>query len=169
MFSSLDRFSKQEYNTFRYLPNSYLANERGAVMEKNIGRLVKKASNQLGREFDQFAKPFDLTGMQMSIIDFISYGLKEEYFQQDIEKEFNIQRSTTTVLLQRMEKKELIYRQVSQKDARQKSVHLTQKAQDLVAECRSYFQLQEKELEERFSEDEIAIFEKILDYYVKKK
>ena len=138
-------------------------------MEKNIRRLVKKASNQLGREFDQFAKPFDLTGMQMSIIDFISYGLKEEYFQQDIEKEFNIQRSTTTVLLQRMEKKELIYRQVSQKDARQKSVHLTQKAQDLVAECRSYFQLQEKELEERFSEDEIAIFEKILDYYVKKK
>ena len=138
-------------------------------MEKNIGRLVKKASNQLGREFDQFAKPFDVTGMQMSIIDFISYGLKEEYFQQDIEKEFNIQRSTTTVLLQRMEKKELIYRQVSQKDARQKSVHLTQKAQDLVAECRSYFQLQEKELEERFSEDEIAIFEKILDYYVKKK
>ncbi|MBM6697171.1 MarR family transcriptional regulator [Streptococcus alactolyticus] len=138
-------------------------------MEKNIGRLVKKASNQLGRELDQFAKPFDLTGMQMSIIDFISYGLKEEYFQQDIEKEFNIQRSTTTVLLQRMEKKELIYRQVSQKDARQKSVHLTQKAQDLVAECRSYFQLQEKELEERFSEDEIAIFEKILDYYVKKK
>ena len=138
-------------------------------MEKNIGRLVKKASNQLGREFDQFAKPFDLTGMQMSIIDFISYGLKEEYFQQDIEKEFNIQRSTTTVLLQRMEQKELIYRQVSQKDARQKSVHLTQKAQDLVAECRSYFQLQEKELEERFSEDEIAIFEKILDYYVKKK
>ena len=138
-------------------------------MEKNIGRLVKKASNQLGREFDQFAKPFDLTGMQMSIIDFISYGLKEEYFQQDIEKEFNIQRSTTTVLLQRMEKKELIYRQVSQEDARQKSVHLTQKAQDLVAECRSYFQLQEKELEERFSEDEIAIFEKILDYYVKKK
>lgn len=138
-------------------------------MEKNIGRLVKKASNQLGREFDQFAKPFDLTGMQMSIIDFISYGLKEEYFQQDIEKEFNIQRSTTTVLLQRMEKKELIYRQVSQKDARQKSVHLTQKAQDLVAECHSYFQLQEKELEERFSEDEIAIFEKILDYYVKKK
>lgn len=139
------------------------------LLWKNIGRLVKKASNQLGREFDQFAKPFDLTGMQMSIIDFISYGLKEEYFQQDIEKEFNIQRSTTTVLLQRMEKKELIYRQVSQKDARQKSVHLTQKAQDLVAECRSYFQLQEKELEERFSEDEIAIFEKILDYYVKKK
>lgn len=138
-------------------------------MEKNIGRLVKKASNQLGREFDQFAKPFDLTGMQMSIIDFLSQGLKGEYFQQDIEKEFNIQRSTTTILLQRMEKKALIYRQVSQRDARQKSVHLTDKAKSLVEECRSYFRNQEKELEKHFSEADIAIFEKILQYYMKEK
>ena len=138
-------------------------------MEKNIGRLVKKASNQLGREIDQFAKPFDLTGMQMSIIDFLSQGVKEEYFQQDIEKEFNIQRSTTTVLLQRMEKKVLIYRQVSQQDARQKSVYLTEKAQGLVEECRSYFRNQERELEKNFSEEDIAIFEKILKYYMKEK
>lgn len=119
-------------------------------MEKNIGRLVKKASNQLGREFDQFAKPFDLTGMQMSIIDFLSQGVKEEYFQQDIEKEFNIQRSTTTVLLQRMEKKALIYRQVSQQDARQKSVHLTEKAQGLVEECRSYSETKKKSWKKTF-------------------
>ena len=138
-------------------------------MEKNIGRLIKKASNQLGREFDQFAKPFDLTGMQMSIIDFLSQGIKEEYFQQDIEKEFNIQRSTTTVLLQRMEKKALIYRQVSQQDGRQKSVHLTEKAQGLVEKCRSYFKNQEKELAKHFSEEDIAVFEKMLQYYMKEK
>lgn len=105
----------------------------------------------------------------MSIIDFLSQGVKEEYFQQDIEKEFNIQRSTTTVLLQRMEKKVLIYRQVSQQDARQKSVYLTEKAQGLVEECRSYFRNQERELEKNFSEEDIAIFEKILKYYMKEK
>lgn len=138
-------------------------------MEKNIGRLLKKASNQLGREFDQFAKPFDLTGTQMSIIDFLSHEEKEEYFQQDIEREFNIQRSTTTVLLQRMEKKDLIYRQVSQKDARQKSVHLTEKSRNLAQECRAYFSSQEKELEEHFQADEIEIFEKILHYYMREK
>ena len=60
-------------------------------MEKNIGRMVKIASNQLSREFDKFAKPYDLTGTQMSIIDFLSHDWKEEYFQQDIEKEFNIE------------------------------------------------------------------------------
>ena len=56
-------------------------------MEKNIGRFgQKRQAINWGREFDQFAKPFDLTGMQMSIIDFLSQGVKEEYFQQDIEK-----------------------------------------------------------------------------------
>ena len=49
-------------------------------MEKNIGRMVKIASNQLSREFDKFAKPYDLTGTQMSIIDFLSHNWKEEYF-----------------------------------------------------------------------------------------
>ena len=48
-----------------------------------------------------------------------------------------------------MEKKVLIYRQVSQQDARQKSVYLTEKAQGLVEECRSYFRNQERELEKK--------------------
>src|SRR5699024_12572710 len=105
-------------------------------MEKNIGRMVKIASNQLSREFDKFAKPYDLTGTQMSIIDFLSHDWKEEYFQQDIEKEFNIQRSTTTVLLQRMEKKGWIYSHFTQKDPCQKSVRLTQKTKELLEERR---------------------------------
>ena len=125
-------------------------------MEKNIGRMVKIASNQLSREFDKFAKPYDLTGTQMSIIDFLSHDWKEEYFQQDIEKEFNIQRSTTTVLLQRM-------------DARKKSVHLTEKALALVDACQDYFVSKNAELENQFTEEEIAIFEKILHYYIKEK
>ena len=105
----------------------------------------------------------------MSIIDFLSHDWKEEYFQQDIEKEFNIQRSTTTVLLQRMEKKGLIYRQSSKKDARKKSVHLTEKALALVDACQDYFVSKNAELENQFIEEEIAIFEKILRYYIKEK
>lgn len=105
----------------------------------------------------------------MSIIDFLSHDWKEEYFQQDIEKEFNIQRSTTTVLLQRMEKKGLIYRQSSKKDARKKSVHLTEKALALVDACQDYFVSKNAELENQFTEEEIAIFEKILHYYIKEK
>ena len=48
-------------------------------MARNIGRMVKIAGNQLSREFDQFAKPYDLTGMQMSIIDFLRNNLYNLY------------------------------------------------------------------------------------------
>ena len=135
-------------------------------MGRNVGRLVKKASNQLGRQFDQFAKAYDLTGMQMAIIDFLSYAEDKEYWQRDIEREFNIQRSTTTVLLQRMEKKQLIYRQVSQADARQKSVHLTFKAESLAKECQNYFQQADNRLEQLFSTQEIDACMEILHYYM---
>lgn len=135
-------------------------------MGRNVGRLVKKASNQLGRQFDQFAKAYDLTGMQMAIIDFLSYAEDKEYWQRDIEREFNIQRSTTTVLLQRMEKKQLIYRQVSQADARQKSVHLTFKAESLAKECQNYFQQADNRLEQLFSTQEIDACMEILYYYM---
>ena len=94
----------------------------------HFGRLLKQANNNMMRHFDQFARQYDLTGNQMAVIDFITNHADQEVFQRDIEHEFEIQRSTTTVLLQRMEKKGLIERHTSSKDARQKAVVLTDKA-----------------------------------------
>lgn len=56
----------------------------------------------------------------MSIIDYLSRHSNADILQKDIENEFNIQRSTTTVLLQRMERKQLLFRTPSTIDARQK-------------------------------------------------
>ena len=77
-------------------------------MEKNIGRMVKIASNQLSREFDKFAKPYDLTGTQnVRLFDFLSHELERRIiFNKIIEKEFNIQRSNNDMyILQRMDEK----------------------------------------------------------------
>lgn len=76
----------------------------------HFGGLLKQANNNMLRHLDQFAKQYDLTGNQMAIIDFIINHTDQEVFQRDIEHEFDIQRSITTVLLQRMEKKGLIER-----------------------------------------------------------
>ena len=69
-----------------------------------IGRLLKVASNQMSREFDNFAAQLDLTGQQMSILDFLGNQSEEdsgkEISQTMIELEFNIRRSTTTEILQ---------------------------------------------------------------------
>ena len=117
------------------------------------------------RHFDQFARQYDLTGNQMSIIDFITNHADQEIFQRDIEREFEIQRSTTTVLLQRMEKKGLIQRHTSSKDARQKAVVLTDKALSIASACQSYLRKEEEEFVQLFSAEERDIFFKILQYY----
>ena len=43
-----------------------------------IGRLLKVASNQMSREFDNFAAQLDLTGQQMSILDFLGNQSEED-------------------------------------------------------------------------------------------
>ena len=117
------------------------------------------------RHFDQFAQQYDLTGNQMAIIDFITNHANHEVFQRDIEHEFEIQRSTTTVLLQRMEKKGLIERHTSAKDSRQKAVVLTDKAVKIASACQFYLRKEEEEFAQQFSAEEREIFLKILQYY----
>lgn len=131
----------------------------------HFGRLLKQANNNMMRHFDQFAKQFGLTGNQMAVIDFIMNHEKQEIFQRDIEHEFNIQRSTTTVLLQRMEKKGLIERHISSKDARQKAVVLTDKAVKIASACQVYLRAEEEEFAQQFSAEEREIFLNILQHY----
>lgn len=131
----------------------------------HFGRLLKQANNNMMRHFDQFAKQFGLTGNQMAVIDFIMNHEKQEIFQRDIEHEFNIQRSTTTVLLQRMEKKGLIERHTSSKDARQKAVVLTDKAVNIASACQVYLRAEEEEFAQQFSAEEREIFLNILQHY----
>ena len=120
----------------------------------HFGRLLKQANNNMMRHFDQFARQYDLTGNQMAVIDFITNHADQEVFQRDIEHEFDIQRSITTVLLQRMEKKGLIERFTSLKDARQKAVALTDKAVKIVSACQAYLRAEEEEFVQQFSAKE---------------
>ncbi|MFC3927160.1 MarR family winged helix-turn-helix transcriptional regulator [Streptococcus caprae] len=133
---------------------------------ETIGRLIQRASHQLSRNFDRFAKPYGLTGTQVAIIDFLSRGEKDLYLQRDIEQEFHIQRSTTTVLLQGMEKKGLITRQTLASDARQRSVHLTEKSKSLAQDCLQYFAAEEARLQSRFTAQERDHFQAILHFII---
>ena len=135
------------------------------MSEHYTNRLLKIAANQITRGLDLFAHKYDTTWMQMSVIDYLSRQSDKEMFQRDIEHEFFIQRSTATVLLQRMEKRGLLYRQSSTTDARQKSVYLTDKSRNLETEINQFMNHQQKVLEENFSSAEIATFEKILKFY----
>lgn len=147
---------------------SKLTNMKGIKMIHDTGRLLKIAARQLTKNFDKFAQKYDLTATQMSIIDHLG-RFNHEVLQRDLEIEFNIKRSTTTLILQRMEKKNLVTRTTAYSDARQKAVRLTEKGKKLVKTVSNYMAYQQNLLEKNFTKSEIQIFEKILKYYGREK
>lgn len=125
-------------------------------MEENLGRLVKIASIQFVRHFDNMARKYDLTSTQMSIIDFINISKQKEIFQKDIEEEFYIQRSTASVLLKRMENKQLIKRIPSSIDARKKQVILTDKSLKLQSKINDFMNQNQKLIDDNFSDNDLT-------------
>lgn len=135
--------------------------------EKYTNRLLKIATNHITQELDTFARQYDMTWMQMSIVDYLSrQDPQTEILQRDIEHEFFIQRSTTTVILQRMEKRQLLSRQSATSDARQKAVHLTEKSRKLEKQINGFMKDHQNKLEANFPKEDIATFEKILKFYI---
>lgn len=130
----------------------------------DYGKLVKQATNQMNKSMDAYARQFDLTGTQMSFIDYI--GDHPGCLQRDLEAEFAIQRSTATVVLQRMEGRGLVTRRAAAHDARQKTVVLTPKAQQLHTRVRAYIAGQQQAMEAAFSPAARAQFVEMLKYFI---
>ncbi|KDB01187.1 MULTISPECIES: MarR family winged helix-turn-helix transcriptional regulator [Apilactobacillus] len=136
-------------------------------MTENIGRQLKIASTQLTKKFDKFAIQYDLTSMQMSVIDFLTLFYDQEMFQKDIEHEFNIRRSTASTLLKRMEDKGLVRRVESNKDARQKQVILTDLAVQYEDDIQKFMVETQQQIHSFLSDEEYDALESSLDKIIK--
>lgn len=134
-----------------------------------IGRLVKQANNAMNQEMNAFAQQYGLTGTQMSIIDFLTHFPRNSCDQHQIENEFGIKRSTTTVLLQRMAKKNLIECYPSPEDRRQKIVTLTAEGQKLSSDVSAYITQYEEKLKADFSEQDISKIRRFLSTMIEEK
>lgn len=125
---------------------------------------MHKTTNYMLWKFDRFASQYGLTGRQLSTIDFLANQPGKTSTQHAIEREFNIKRSTTTKLLQRMETAGLIERQTSPTDQRSKLVSLTPQAAKLANVASQYIEQRQQKLAAHFSPAELATFEKIIKY-----
>lgn len=128
-----------------------------------IKKLVKQATTQIERERDHFAASLNITGTQMSVIDFLSNMTDYTASQNEIEQEFDIRRSTTTIMVQRMEKRGLVERIASPSDKRQKLVKLTDKSQTLVQKIHEYMKQDDIKLRANFTDEELEITRKVLN------
>lgn len=99
--------------------------------ESYISLEIRKLSILIKRIVDNnIAKNnFDVpSGIQSWVLRYLYKNRDKDIFQRNIEKQFSIRRSSTTSMLQCMEKRGLIMRQGVDYDARLKKITLTPKA-----------------------------------------
>lgn len=129
----------------------------------DLGILIKKTENHLSNEMNIFASQYSLTGVQMSIIDFLGRAKSHAKTQKEIELEFNIQRSTTAIILQRMEKRGLVQRAIDANDRRKRLVKLTPKALELFPVVNNYINKKQKALLEHFTKEQLQTVVEVLN------
>lgn len=131
---------------------------------KAIKRRIQAASSVLARQQHDFADSLGITSLQMNVLSFLAEQDHAQSSQQEIADAFQIQRSTTTVMLRRMEQHDLVKRVEDDFDHRKKQVALTDQAQALLPKIKDYFAADDQALRKHFSASELAAFEKVLNY-----
>lgn len=100
----------------------------------------------------------EATRNQCRVIGFLLQNENKDIYQKDIEKEFDIRRSTATNILKLMEKKGLIERHRFQQDERLKRIVLTSDAKRDSAEMDKNLERLNKQLEAGITPEEKKIF-----------
>lgn len=108
----------------------------------------------------------EATRNQCRIIGFLQQNEGRDIYQKDIEKEFDIRRSTATNILKLMEKKGLIERHRFQQDERLKRIVLTSSAKDGSAEMDKNLERLNKQIEAGITPEEKKVFLGVLEKIV---
>ncbi|MGL5694842.1 MAG: MarR family winged helix-turn-helix transcriptional regulator [Peptostreptococcaceae bacterium] len=136
------------------------------INKLKLGLDISKINHIISRKMDATViKVIDdnLTVSQAYVIDFISHsGKDKEIFQKDLEKEFDLKRSSISLMLNNMEKSGLIERVPVLEDARLKKIVLTPKSEKVYEKISDAIDSVEDKLSENITEDEIKSFNKVL-------
>ena len=135
-------------------------------MNRSIGMECRCVSNLVRRkmgETDAIKLSQELTGMHGFVIGYLYNNQHQEVYQKDLEKRFEMRRSTATQMLSLMEKNGLILRQPVLHDARLKKLVLTDKAVQMHKEVVKEIERMEGLLTKGVSQEELATFFAVMD------
>lgn len=138
------------------------------MTEKNkLGLHISKINHIISRSMDSAViNTIDntLTVSQAYVIDFISMqGDNQDVFQKDLEKAFDLKRSSISLMLNNMEKSDLIKRVPVTEDARLKKIILTDKSKKLYEKISIAIDSVENRVCENITPDELKVFKRVLD------
>ena len=133
------------------------------MKEEDIGKYIHILSRQIKRKMDSVLLKYNITGVQSAVLGYIYKESKKGLvYSRDIEKEFDMRRATSAGILSLLEKRGMIIRKSENKDARLKSITLTEKALIFQKEIVEEIKKNEKELRKGLSKKEIDGFLKII-------
>lgn len=92
--------------------------------------------------------------MLLKFVDRNSVSLAKEISQNQIEKEFSIQRSSVTSILHTLEKRDLVIRTTDSSDNRKKIVRLTDKAISIITVAKEEMNKIDRQLSQCLNSDE---------------
>ena len=124
------------------------------MCKRHIGKELGNLTNRIRRYIDNETAKYGMTHTQTMIIRFLKNNSDRAVFQRDIEKEFDIRRSSVTSVLQLMEKNGFITRTASDSDARLKQIHLTDKGRTAVEKTRVALRKMDTKLSSCITEEE---------------
>ncbi|CEO29270.1 MarR family winged helix-turn-helix transcriptional regulator [Paraclostridium sordellii] len=132
-----------------------------------LGLDISKINHIISRKMDASvinAIDDNLTISQAYVIDFISIeGKNKEIFQKDLEREFDLKRSSVSLMLNNMEKSDLIERVPVTEDARLKKIVLTEKSKKIYEKISIAIDSIENRLSEGITQEEIEVFQIVLE------
>ena len=125
---------------------------------RDVGKLINMISHQLKRQTCFPEKEGGLTSMQRLVLHHILFQAPvRDVYQKDVEKAFQIRRSTATGILQLLEKNGFIYRETVEWDARYKKLMPTEKAMELREQIIAHIQYTEALLKKGIPERDLDI------------
>lgn len=142
--------------------------QRSDIIEtKNIAFEIKILDNMIKRKIITDTKhkdiPAGLSPIQLKILHYLLIHSKDIIFQRDIEKLIESRRSTTSGILNTMEKNNLIKRISSQEDARSKQIILTDYGLNFSMYMMEQKNKFESEAINNITKEELEIFFKVTD------
>jgi DNA-binding MarR family transcriptional regulator len=135
-----------------------------AVDHRRIGLAIKLLNQKFRHTFEKNAKTIGDESASLThgrILRFLERNQHKDIFQKDIEKEFHINRSTVTSVMQVMEKNGLILRKPVPYDSRLKQVCITDKGMEINRKAKEIIDQTELQLQQTLTQQEITEFLRI--------
>ncbi len=122
-------------------------------------KMIEHLAKRIG---DEHLKQINLTQSQSDVIVLLAHESDRVFHQRDIERALNYSNPTVTGLLNRLEQKGFIVRQVDPEDSRARIISLTDKALEIIEEIYQSIRQTEQMLFDGFSEEEIQTLQPLM-------